>query len=427
MNLRERCLAASIVLGLIIFLGTEMLSVFRLLVPSAIMAFWSLVFLVLLFIIVRQKEVLFRKVRLGPFDLSGYDVFIMGSLVLMAAALLVQGYFSAPNTADSMTYHLTRVMHWAQDHHIGFYAAHKERQLWMPPWAEYAVLHLYFLAGSDRLAFLVQWSAFGGCVIAASLIACHLGGGRLVQLSAAALCAAIPVVILESTSTQTDLIATFWLMNAVFWLLAWQKNGQRPVDACLSAVALGLAILTKTSMLLFAAPFVMGMIVLGGLARRLRSTFFALCLMVLVPALLSGPHLLRVWQGFGTLNPVTSEVRLTNETLTFPVFASNALKSVALNLTTPSQRLNNVIKGVVNRAHVLIGVDEDDPRINLAPGSEYLKKEHVFYESRPPNTLHMLLGVTVVGMLLFSFRTYGTVAVLYACPWWRAPFCWSFI
>ena len=50
--------------------------------------------------------------------------------------------FAVPITWDSMTYHLARVAHWAQDHTVAFYPTHVVRQLYPPPWAEYAMLHL---------------------------------------------------------------------------------------------------------------------------------------------------------------------------------------------------------------------------------------------------------------------------------------------
>jgi hypothetical protein len=55
-----------------------------------------------------------------------------------------------------MSYHLARVAHWGQNHTVAFYPTHIVRQLYQPPWAEYAMLHLYILAGGDRLANLVQ-------------------------------------------------------------------------------------------------------------------------------------------------------------------------------------------------------------------------------------------------------------------------------
>ena len=71
--------------------------------------------------------------------------------------LLVGGTFcvallSPVQTYDSLSYHLSRVAHWAQNRSVAVYVTGIERQNMMGPFAEYAVLHLYILQGGDRLA-----------------------------------------------------------------------------------------------------------------------------------------------------------------------------------------------------------------------------------------------------------------------------------
>ncbi len=78
-----------------------------------------------------------------------------------------------------MSYHLARVAHWGQNHTVAFYPTHIVRQLYQPPWAEYAMLHLYILAGGDRLANLVQWVAMAVSLVGVSVIARQLGAGHV--------------------------------------------------------------------------------------------------------------------------------------------------------------------------------------------------------------------------------------------------------
>src|SRR6185436_4583982 len=83
----------------------------------------------------------------------------VGSILGLTATIAL---LAPPNNWDSMTYHMPRVAHWAQAGSVAHYPTHILRQLWLGPWAEFGILHLYVLAGGDRLANLVQWLAFAG-------------------------------------------------------------------------------------------------------------------------------------------------------------------------------------------------------------------------------------------------------------------------
>src|SRR6185436_18718037 len=82
-------------------------------------------------------------------------------LVTLAVALV-----AAPNTWDSMTYHLPRVAHWAANGSVEHYPTSIDRQLWQPPFAEYLVLLSWVAIGGDRLANLPAWLAAAGAVLA---------------------------------------------------------------------------------------------------------------------------------------------------------------------------------------------------------------------------------------------------------------------
>src|SRR6266542_2522369 len=111
---------------------------------------------------------------------------------------------SAPNTVDSMAYHLARVAHWAQDQTVAPYPTNIRRQLALAPGAEFAILHLQLLSGSDRFASLPQWASMVGALVGVSAIAAQLGAPRPAQIFAALVCASLPIGILQSTSTQND-------------------------------------------------------------------------------------------------------------------------------------------------------------------------------------------------------------------------------
>jgi len=80
----------------------------------------------------------------------------VGALAVVCGVLFLVAILSPPNTYDSALYHLSRVVHWAQNASLRPYPALFEHQLHMPIWAETDILHLRTLWGNIRPAGLVQ-------------------------------------------------------------------------------------------------------------------------------------------------------------------------------------------------------------------------------------------------------------------------------
>ena len=70
-----------------------------------------------------------------------------------------------------VAYHMPCVLYWAEQVGVGFFPTQYLNQIRLQPLAEYAMLHLYLLADSDRLINFVQWSTAFGSVIGVSAVA----------------------------------------------------------------------------------------------------------------------------------------------------------------------------------------------------------------------------------------------------------------
>jgi hypothetical protein len=167
-----------------------------------------------------------------------------------------------PNNWDSMTYHLARAAAWYQHHSVGYLPdANTERLNIFPPNAEIATLYTLALAHGDRLAALPQYLAGLACLVACYALARRVGFTRSSSLFAALLLGSLSQVVLQSTTTQNDLlVASFVAAAAVFVL-----DGSRHALA-LAGIAVGLAVGTKTTAL-FALPL-LALLALGTLRRR---------------------------------------------------------------------------------------------------------------------------------------------------------------
>jgi hypothetical protein len=181
--------------------------------------------------------------------------FTVGMAALALLAQLLVGVAAAPNNWDSMTYHLSRAAYWLQQGAALRFDGASVRQLDSPPNAEIAVATTMALSGTDRYAHLAQWFSLLGCAAAIGGLARLLCFPRAASVAAAALFVVLPGPILQSLTTQNDLVVTACLLAAA--LLAASGFRERHTGTvALGGAALGLAVGTKGTAL-FALPSIL--------------------------------------------------------------------------------------------------------------------------------------------------------------------------
>ncbi len=256
---REPALLEAVVVGalgwgLAAVICLELLGVVGEINRFSVIVFWSLVSVgVILNLIVQRQN---RFIRVKKID-TGRDAEVHAEvgdplyLILAASAAVIVAItttvalISAPNNWDSLNYHLPRIEQWIQQGSLAHFPTETIRQLASNPAAEMLILHFRILAGSDRLDNLVQALAFAGSIATSALVARRLGASRNGQILAALYTATLPIAILEGSSTQTDLVVSFFLLAAFERLLAWRSSG-RIVSSIGIGAALGLAILAAS-------------------------------------------------------------------------------------------------------------------------------------------------------------------------------------
>src|SRR5262245_29168670 len=144
---RECFLFIAILWGVSVTIITEILSAFSSITFGWLVVFWCVVLLgATCFVITVTKRQ--RLIVLSPSSrLPFRAVPFLSGLVLITALTSVTAFASPPNTYDSMTYHMSHVVHWIQDHNVSFYPTHIPRQNFQNPWAEFAIMHFQILSG----------------------------------------------------------------------------------------------------------------------------------------------------------------------------------------------------------------------------------------------------------------------------------------
>ena len=121
-------------------------------------------------------------------------IFIVGASTFLTALV------APPQTWDSLTYHMSRIVHWVQNQSVDHYATGIERQNSMSPGAEFIGLNFYVLTGGDLFANLPQWISMLFSVIGSSLIARYLGAKRTGQWLTAVFVITLPSGIVQASS-----------------------------------------------------------------------------------------------------------------------------------------------------------------------------------------------------------------------------------
>ena len=177
----------------------------------------------------------------------------------------------APNNWDSMTYHLARVAHWIQRGSTGPYDTNVFRQVLYGPGAENVLLALQAISGSDRLANGLQFVAWLVVVTSAAPLARLAGAPRGVAAWAGPIVAGTPMLVLQATSTQNDLVAAALALALVAACLPLLHRSPRPRagDVALLGVLGGAAFLVKATALVCVAPVLA--LAFAGLVRSVRT------------------------------------------------------------------------------------------------------------------------------------------------------------
>ncbi len=409
---RRVLIHSAIWFGCYLVLSMEVLSIFSWITIMGLVLTWLLP-VVLFFTWFWRKKGQGEKVMLPRFQLpsSGWNRLLM---VMIAAILVITAlvaWITPPQTWDSLTYHLSRVAHWAQDRSIWHYATGIDRQTSMPPGAEELILNTYVLTQSDRLANFPEWVAMVGSLIGVSLIAYYLGAKSTGQWLAAAFAATIPMGIVEASSTINDYIATFWVVCAVVEVLAYYKNNENRSLVYCSAAA-GLAILTKPVAVPFLIPFALWLVYLITKRHGIVSLFKWGAVAILIISLLNAGYLVRNYITYGALsNPVDFETHY-NQLHSVQGLVVTTLKNMGVHMGLPYlPRLNDTWNELILKTAIKLGLDINDPRMTAV--GYFRVSAPSTAEDTVSNPFHAYLIFALFILMFFVFKKHGWSLIIY--------------
>ena len=365
-------LRAAIAAGVAVLLITEIASAFGAVARGPLLTAWLIAIAIGAWVLARSGAQPRRfRVSLLP-ALLGF------ACAAIAIAAFVTAWFSAPNTYDAMTYHLPRVVYWAQARSVAPFPSHYIPLVTFPPLAEYIMLHTYVLSGGDAFVNLISWAAFALSIMGVAAVARELGAGAVGQAMAALLCATSPGAILQASGAKNDLVLALWLVSLAYFALRG--------EAWWAGAAFALALATKGTAYFFAPP------VLAFCTKNRRARI--VCIAAVAALALNAPHYARNLAVSGSPLGFDSafadgSFRWRNDRPGVRTVLSNALRHLSEQLGTASQTWNGQVYAAVVYAHALIGADAQDPT-STWQWSRYNPPVDTRHEANANNRFHLL-------------------------------------
>ena len=407
---REVWLMTQVLWGTQVVFATEMLSLFHAIHLVPVVAVWLVLSGTMLVAAGRgsQKRLLgmLQSVRRQTQGMNLGERVMLLFVGALSLALFMLAVGVPPNTWDAMTYHLARVVYWMQNASVEHYPTSIMRQHYQPPFAEYVLLHLQILTKGDHLSNAVQWLFYVNSFVAISLTTRLLGGNRFAQVLSIFLAATVPMAVLQATSTQNDLVCSFWIVAGVHYLIKTVKYPDKSHSYLLAACCVGLSILTKATAYILLFPFCAAAV--AYIVIRLRKLSLGLLLAV---CLVGGIGLFNTghyWRNLKVYHHVLGATKQEREAPLnavddLPHIVSNIIRNTALHCRTPFYYWGRTLRLLVLKTHDLVGVDAYDSQITYYSSGNlpFWEAWNKFNEDVTGNLFHFLLILYCIISLCF--------------------------
>lgn len=408
--IRDTIVKSSLIYFVVLLIITELAGMIERLNFGFMLFSWGVISISIWFalLLIREKRKLFlnyvRVSFLAFFTATKGKVafYVVATLMLL---VFIQGIINPPNNWDSMTYHLSRIVAWMSQQSLAHFPSHITRQVYQPPFAEFFILHVNMLGRNDFLSNAVQFFFLLLCFPVLISLLDEMGIRKYPVWIVAVLLFTIPNVVLQASSTQNDIVVSFFILSATnFSLKSFREGGF--LNFLYLGFSVGLAMLTKGTAYIFLAPilFIFGLAMLFKTftSGKLTFLYFSLVAAIIAMALNTG-HFYRNQQLSGNIMGTSEREnnRYVNQVKAADVMVSNLIKNMSLHLGPyPFSRISKI--SVVS-LHKLLGLNADDPGANWQGGPFLGASDFPSHEDTAANPFHFLLIFIAVIFIIIAW------------------------
>ena len=359
--------------------------------------------------------------------------FVVQSLLIASLTFsLLLGIF-AVNTPTSIwdceTYHMPRIMHWMQQRSLSHYPTNIPRQLELAPGAEIAMAQLMLLAGDDTPVSLVEWWSLLTASIAAAFLSRELLASAHKTKPPAELCAAdlcfafvlllamtLPEAACESITPQNNVVAAMWTAVAGALGIVFLQDRSNMAGLIGSAASLGLGVSSKTTEVLYVAPFVaLGLAFLTWQRVWMPALQWGIATLFLMLTL-NGPWMERNEQLFG--NPLGDKSLFAALKIAHnspKKVAVNVLRNLSLYTRSPSEIATTLANFSIDSVVRFSGESMGDTNAVFRSSSVLENKKAVIKRGEGfGNCYTLLLFILAVSVYPFRFKIFSPLGAYLA-------------
>jgi hypothetical protein len=410
---RRSFVTAVLIFSTIVALLTETLNLSRSITHTAVVVSWSFLSLLALApLLTMRGKLVSMAVSLWNRSEDGFKRFelmerlLLGGLLALFILLAVQSVLYPSNTIDTTVYHLPRIVSWIGQGSVEHYPTHIYRQLYQPPFSEFAIMHLNLLQCNDLFTNLVQLFFLFSCAVATDLLIVPLGLSYRGRLACMILVVCLPAAILQASSAKSDVVLSFFILSTALFAIRIPRTWQVS-DFLLLGSSIGLATLTRGTSYLFLLPIVL-LLFIPVVAKLPKDGFRILpraaCSLIIFLVINAG-HYSRNFKLSGHPIVDREESRMySNENMSPSFFLSNVFKNMARQVGP--YPLNKLFHEGVVYIHEALGMTVD------IPGNSFLDMKFTSAptalnnEVNTPNFMHLYLTLFAL-LYLFTMWMRG--------------------
>ncbi len=289
--------------------------------------------------------------------------------VIIAASVTAWSIVNiAPNSGDSMRYHISRVGYWMQYDNLYPFPTNNLRHTTFPLVTSLGIYWLAEFGRNERLFGFIQWTALVVSVFALYGCSRALNASRASSLFGALIFATLPNVVMQSGAPRNDLLTTTFGIISLYALWVGLKQKHRGM-LVLSAIAFGVGIGTRPTLLFVAPGVLIGLAALWWTQRDRR-------------------RLMMQWVAACTLSVIVlaSYLYIVNFAAYDTPFGDHSTLGID-NYNTLESRLSDMIANMARSVHLSFDFTTLPPFLRT-PLTAF--RDNLFYSLDETFTLHMI-------------------------------------
>ncbi len=346
-----------ITISLYCLISTEFLSFFNLINKSSIIILDLFVITIIAIFFIDIKTI--RHLN----KITERRYYLLGIIFI---PLLFLALFYSPNNWDSMTYHLPRIEHWLRNGNVNYYPTQNIRQIFHQPLSEYILLHSKFLSINDSFYNLIQFFFFIGILCLVHQIIGYYSNNSNIKFLGVVSVSSTPIFLLESSTTQNDIVATFFFLSILNFLINIYRTASFQYFLFFF-LSFFLGFLIKASVIIFALPF---LLIYGVLILKHHSIacVYKKILIGCLLSVLTLPYFYRNHSLTGSLmGDKKIELMMRNDSYKLKNCLVNSIRNYAMNLSLPNEKMNQSLNQIVEKSQLMITKKINDKENTFGP------------------------------------------------------------